>query len=150
DVERLQQELDDLKKKRDAARINAADRDAEYKQAQVAQTKAENELSAAEERRKRLRGQSDRYFKSAEQKRWKFGDTVRSLPIIDAFNPPVKIQQIHLPELTMALGSFVRAGRYDRCITCHVGIDRDNYDKSTLRKLRNHDEKLQTMITTFR
>jgi mono/diheme cytochrome c family protein len=51
-------------------------------------------------------------------KRW-----LMQLPIIEGFNGPVKVNQIWLPDLTVTLG-MKEAARYDRCITCHVNIDK--------------------------
>ena len=48
---------------------------------------------------------------------------LRSLPGIDLV-PPTKIQQLSLPELTINY-NFKEVPRYDRCQTCHQGIDRD-------------------------
>ena len=52
---------------------------------------------------------------------------LRSLPGIDLM-PPTKIQQISLPELLINY-NFKEVPRYDRCQTCHQGIDRIGYDK---------------------
>jgi cbb3-type cytochrome oxidase cytochrome c subunit len=52
---------------------------------------------------------------------------LRSLPGIDLM-PPTKILQISLPELTINY-NFKEVPRYDRCTTCHQGIDRLGYDK---------------------
>ena len=52
---------------------------------------------------------------------------LRSIPGIDIM-PPTKIQQISLPELTINY-NFKEVPRYDRCATCHQGIDRIGYDK---------------------
>ena len=52
---------------------------------------------------------------------------LRSLPGIDIM-PPTKIQQLSLPELTINY-NFKEVPRYDRCGTCHQGIDRIGYDK---------------------
>ncbi len=52
---------------------------------------------------------------------------LRGLPGFD-LAPPTKIQQISLPELTINY-NFKEVPRYDRCTTCHQGIDRINYDK---------------------
>ena len=53
---------------------------------------------------------------------------LRGLPGIDMAAPPEKIQQISLPELTINY-NFKDVPRYDRCTTCHQGIDRKGYDK---------------------
>ena len=42
--------------------------------------------------------------------------------------PPTKIQQISLPDLTINY-NFKEVPRYDRCTTCHQGIDQIGYDK---------------------
>ena len=42
--------------------------------------------------------------------------------------PPTKIQQISLPDLTINY-NFKDVPRYDRCTTCHQGIDQVGYDK---------------------
>jgi cbb3-type cytochrome oxidase cytochrome c subunit len=52
---------------------------------------------------------------------------LRDIPGIDLM-PPTKIQQISLPELTINY-NFKDVPRYDRCTTCHQGIDRLGYDK---------------------
>ncbi len=45
------------------------------------------------------------------------------LPILDAFNSPLKIDQIWLPNLTQNY-NFRDVARFDRCNTCHQGINR--------------------------
>jgi cbb3-type cytochrome oxidase cytochrome c subunit len=52
----------------------------------------------------------------------------RGLPGIDMAAPPTKIQQISLPDLTINY-NFKDVPRYDRCTTCHQGIDRPGYEK---------------------
>lgn len=47
---------------------------------------------------------------------------VMQWPIIDGFNSPHKINQIWLPDLKITLG-MARTARFDRCTTCHLGID---------------------------
>jgi hypothetical protein len=49
-------------------------------------------------------------------KRW------NELPILDAFNSSIRIDQIWLPELTQDF-SHKFVARFDRCRTCHVAID---------------------------
>ena len=53
--------------------------------------------------------------------------TLRGLPVLDLAAPPVKINQISLPQLTIDY-NFKEVPRYDRCTTCHLGIDRAGYD----------------------
>lgn len=51
-------------------------------------------------------------------KRWSM-----ELPIIDGFNSPLRIQQDWLPNLTINYGGMKDVARFDRCRTCHQGID---------------------------
>jgi cytochrome c2 len=46
------------------------------------------------------------------------------LPILNAFNSPLKIDNLWTEGLTLANGSFGRVRRFDRCTTCHKGIDK--------------------------
>lgn len=71
--------------------------------------------------------ESKRLEDTLRSQEWKLGDTILSLPIIDAFSSPnagrpLKIEQIWLPELTLN-NNFRDVARFDRCTTCHMGID---------------------------
>ena len=46
------------------------------------------------------------------------------LPILNAFNSPLKIDNLWTENLTLPNGSFGRVRRFDRCTTCHKGIDK--------------------------
>jgi len=92
---------------------------------------AEGKLSAAEDGLKKLTGDFDRFHRLAEQKAWGWGDDFRRLPIIDAFASPIRIQQTVLEDLPINY-SFKYVTRYDRCTTCHLGIDRAAYGKDAL------------------
>lgn len=48
---------------------------------------------------------------------------VMDWPIIDGFNSPHKVVNDWLPDLQITLG-MTRTARFDRCRTCHQGIDR--------------------------
>ncbi|HWE39167.1 MAG TPA: c-type cytochrome [Isosphaeraceae bacterium] len=52
---------------------------------------------------------------------------LRDLPGIDMAAPPTKIDQISLPKLTINY-NFKDVPRYDRCKTCHAGIDKLGFD----------------------
>ena len=86
--------------------------------------------------REKLTREADRVKRVIEQKEALHGGPdwysksmafFRSLPGIDLM-PPTKIQQISLPDLTINY-NFKEVPRYDRCATCHQGIDRIGYDK---------------------
>ncbi|HEV3237473.1 MAG TPA: hypothetical protein VGZ25_10825, partial [Gemmataceae bacterium] len=92
----------------------------------------EAEIAKQEDKLKKLTSDFDRLAKLTALKRWKWDDYVRSLPILDGFAPPSKIQQITLRDLTIDYGGFSNVTRYDRCTTCHLAVDRANYDRGSL------------------
>ncbi len=51
------------------------------------------------------------------------GKEILEMPIIDAFGRPLKVEQIWLPTLTLN-NNFRDVARFDRCTTCHQGIDK--------------------------
>ena len=51
------------------------------------------------------------------------GKTVLELPVLDAFNSPLRIDQIWLPKLTLN-NNFRDVARFDRCTTCHQGMNK--------------------------
>ena len=51
------------------------------------------------------------------------GKTVLELPVLDAFNGPLRVDQIWLPKLTLN-NNFRDVARFDRCTTCHQGMAR--------------------------
>lgn len=110
----------------------------------------ELELRAVEQKIEALRGniteklkqkenlerEVDRVRRQLDQKEKLYGEggfinallaSARGLPIVDLAAPPTKIDQISLPELTINY-NFKDVPRYDRCRTCHQGIDRIGYD----------------------
>ena len=115
--------------------------DAEYK-AEVRDTlePLEKELANSDEKMKRLTGAFDRYAKLASQKAWGLGDTLRSLPILDGFASPTKINQIWLNDLTIDYGGFRDVPRYDRCTTCHLGIDKASLSPQRLASLGDTEQ----------
>lgn len=97
----------------------------------------EGNIDVEEKKLQKLMADVDRVERVLKQKGQQYGGdglwstflaNVRGLPVIDLAAPPTKIQQISLPELTIDY-NFKDVPRYDRCTTCHQGIDRLNYDK---------------------
>ncbi len=107
----------------------------------------EEELARADEDLKKLTTVFDRFAKTTAQKKWGFGDWLRALPILDGFASPTKINQIVLNDLTIDY-NFKEVPRYDRCTTCHLGIDRAAYDKEALRQLTKDNSDLQDKLDT--
>src|SRR5207244_4404392 len=56
------------------------------------------------------------------------------------------IQQITLKDLPEDRGGFTYATRFDRCTTCHLGIERGNFDKESIRALNSVPEGLQAKL----
>jgi mono/diheme cytochrome c family protein len=98
-------------------------------------------LGEVEDNLKKATGDLDRLAKLAAAKKWKAGDWFRGLPLIDAFASPTKIQQYTFNDLTIDY-SFKQVTRYDRCTSCHLGIDRAAFDKDALARLDKVPEKL--------
>ncbi len=46
------------------------------------------------------------------------------MPILTAFNSPLKIDNLWTEGLTQPIGSFGQVRRFDRCTTCHKAIDK--------------------------
>ena len=65
----------------------------------------------------------DRYDRVLTEQRWNIGKQILRLPLIEAFGRPLAIDQVWLPELTIDY-NFRRVARFDRCATCHQGIDK--------------------------
>ena len=51
------------------------------------------------------------------------GKSLLELPVLDAFNSPLRPDQLWLPQLTLN-NNFRDVARFDRCTTCHKGIDK--------------------------
>ncbi|MGZ3337836.1 MAG: c-type cytochrome, partial [Isosphaeraceae bacterium] len=106
---------------------------------------SQTKLKLKEDERERLRGyvdnlvkdrekltrEADRVKRLLDQKEAQYFGLLawlRGLPGIDMAAPPTKIMQISLPDLTINY-NFKDVPRYDRCTTCHQGIDKVGYDK---------------------
>ncbi len=61
--------------------------------------------------------------KTLKDRRPNAGKTVLELPVLDAFNSPLRVDQIWLPQLTLN-NNFRDVARFDRCTTCHRGMDK--------------------------
>src|SRR5581483_4566929 len=92
---------------------------------------AEALQTQAEADAKKLQSDVDRYEKLVKQKQWKATDWLLSQPVIDAFASPYRIQQYTLSEYPIDY-SFKYVTRYDRCTTCHEGMEKGAYEKPAL------------------
>ena len=142
-VEARKTELKDIGDSLDKAQKAVDEADAEYRDKVTKPVAdAENELADAEDAMKKTTAAFDRFAKLTVQKDWGLGDSFRALPILDGFESPTKIKQIVLNDLPIEYGSFKYVTRYDRCTSCHLGIDRAaGFDHSTLTKLTRSEKQ---------
>jgi len=96
---------------------------AQLKEKQVQIDAIEQPMTKAQSAWKKVTDKFDTQVKLAYAKQWGWGDWFRALPIIDGFASPVKIQQITNNDIPIDY-NFKQVTRFDRCHTCHLGIDR--------------------------
>ena len=65
----------------------------------------------------------DQLKKAFVQRKANPGKRVLEMPILDAFNSPLKVDQIWLPDLTLN-NNFKEVARFDHCTTCHQAIEK--------------------------
>ena len=53
----------------------------------------------------------------------KVANIIRDLPILDLAQPTLKVNQVVLPDIKENL-NFAQVPRVDRCVTCHLGVER--------------------------
>jgi mono/diheme cytochrome c family protein len=147
EVDDLDKELKDLQDRLTKAQdeLDKIDQDIRTKITQPLDG-PQQRVNQAEDNLKKLTTNFDRYAKVTAQKGWKFGDTFRTLPILDAFESPTKIKQLWLPDLTIDYGGFKDVPRYDRCISCHLGIERGTFDHASVTRLTRSPEVIQKDI----
>jgi mono/diheme cytochrome c family protein len=150
-AEKLRADIDRLGGQLNAAQMALDATNKELTTKQVSLKKAEDEQAEAENDLKRLSGDFDRFGKAASQKNWTIYDSIRNLPVLDAFAAPVRIDQFTLADYPIDY-SFKYVTRYDRCTTCHLGMERAVFSKDALAKLNpdNVPEGLQAKLDSAR
>jgi cbb3-type cytochrome oxidase cytochrome c subunit len=116
-VEEMERELETLQTEFDAAKEHLATLTRGHDEAQAALKKHNTDLDRLEKAREQVQPEEP----AARFKRW-----LMELPIVEGFNGPQKINQLWVPDLKQGYGGMVEVARFDRCITCHVNIDRVN------------------------
>lgn len=84
---------------------------------------------------KKVSDKMDAQIKLAISKRWGWGDWFRTLPVINGFADPLRIHQFTINDIPIDY-NFKYVTRYDRCMSCHVGIDRPAFTREALYSLR--------------
>ncbi len=137
--------IQDLKKQVEQAQSKKDQISAELKDLQVTTDLYEGPLTQAISNWKKVTDKFDAQVKLAINKKWGFGDAVRAFPVIDAFNSPIRIQQFTINDIPIDY-NFKTVTRFDRCMTCHQGIDRPAFSKGKLKELTRvsseYDQKL--------
>jgi cytochrome c2 len=145
---RYRDQLDKLGEQLHQITVDVQKNQAEYDQASKAAgiPQLETEIADLEKQYKANLADFDRFLKLVTQKRWSAAETFRTLPIIDSFNSPTRIQQYTLDQLPIDY-SFKFVTRYDRCTTCHLGMEKAAFDPVALAKLAEdpiHDKELRS------
>lgn len=105
----------------------------------------ERPVTQAQSEFKKVTDRFDTQVKQAINKQWGWGDWFRTLPVIDGFASPVKIQQVTNDSIPIDY-NFKHVTRFDRCTTCHLGIDRPAYTKENLRALTTVTDEQQKKL----
>src|SRR5690606_15862090 len=127
-----QSELRELQSKVDAISADVNDLNARYESAKSYRERLERARNAvnapmtyAEQNLDRYRMDMNRLEEQLAKSRPNAGKSLLNMPILDAFSKEgdIKVRQIWLPELTIDF-NFQNVARFDRCMTCHVGIEK--------------------------
>ena len=94
----------------------------------------EGPLLKAQAEWKNLNDRFEAQAKLAISKQWRWTDSLRAFPVMDAFNSPLKIHQLTIEDIPIDY-NFKHVTRFDSCTTCHLGIDRPAYTKKMLQSL---------------
>ncbi|MEX0867329.1 MAG: hypothetical protein WD030_08215 [Pirellulales bacterium] len=89
----------------------------------------------------------ERLRQSQQERGMKGIKNLLTLPILDAFGSPLRIEQIWLPELTLN-NNFRDVARFDRCITCHQGINATEPGSATLPAYHSLEPNRLTILAT--
>ena len=90
-----------------------------YTGVSAAATRQIEDLTAAQTRaRKQLEAIQPSFIKNY----------VQNAPLLDFMAPTIKIQQVITPNVVDDV-NFTRVAKMDRCMTCHLGIDKKGYEK---------------------
>lgn len=78
--------------------------------------------------REKLTSDRDSLARTVASAKYGAAERIRALPILDGFASPVRVKQVALDDLPLDY-NFKMVTRYDRCQTCHLGIDKPGYTK---------------------
>ncbi len=124
-----------------------ADRDdivSKMKSEQVKIEKIDGPYTKAVAEFKKLNDKLDAQVKLALNKRWTIYDWIRTQPVINGFAEPLKIHQFTIEDIPIDY-NFKKVTRFDRCMTCHVGIDKPAFTRANLEALTKDDANSENL-----
>lgn len=127
-------QLVDLNKRLDDAQAKRDGIVSEMKLEQQKIDAIEGELTKAVAEFKKVNDRFDSQVKLALNKRWGWGDRFRTLPVINGFADPLKIHQFTINDIPIDY-NFKQVTRFDRCMSCHQGIEKANFTRANLEAL---------------
>lgn len=95
----------------------------------------EKPLNIAVMKQKALNDKFDTLVRVALKSQYGMGARFRAWPILDAFASPYKIHQVTNNDVPIDY-NFKYVTRFDRCMTCHQGIDQPAFTRESLAALR--------------
>jgi len=136
DVQQAARNLQALLDQVNAAELEFEVKDAEYQAAQRAYDALVAERTAAEKALAGATRDLDRVEKRIESIQpsdvaTKVANIIRDFPGLDFIGPNLKIQKYVLSNLTFEL-NFTKKTRIDMCTTCHMGIEREDFEDPDL------------------
>jgi mono/diheme cytochrome c family protein len=123
-ADNLKTKVEDLTKDRDSEKLHRESLENILRAITAESDQAEKNLKEHEAKLGSLE-------KARELRRSNVGKNLLELPILDAFNSPLKVDQIWLPSLTLN-NNFRDVARFDRCNTCHQAIEKTAAGSATL------------------
>jgi mono/diheme cytochrome c family protein len=133
-AQRYKEDIAGIAKRLQAEKAEKDNLDGEILALRQENDRIESNLNEALARLKKVTDTFDVQVKTAIKNQWRFGDWVRTLPIIDGFASPLKIQQFTIEDIPIDY-NFKYATRFDRCMSCHQGLDRPAYTREALKAL---------------
>ena len=122
-LDKLQQKVDEVAGDVDRLAVELEDATSHRLTLEQILAKVTREEDAARMELADCRAEIERLGRTLAEQRPSLGKRVLRGPLVDALGRPLAVEQIWLPELTIDY-NFRQVARFDRCTTCHQGIDR--------------------------
>ncbi len=123
----------------------------ELKEEQLKLDKYERPYTEAVAAFKKVNDKFDAQIKLALAKEWGWDDRFRTLPVINGYADPLKIQQFTINDIPIDY-NFKYVTRYDRCMSCHLAMERPAYTRENLASLTTDadQKKLDEAIEMYK